>query len=83
MKTLIRQALGYDVQLDQENKGGKNTIYLTDADVARIIQVRYQFERFGLNDLRAALEQWQASSGVAQVSYELLSPGLFVEDAPE
>ena len=45
-------------------------IHLSDADIARMIQVRFCFERMSYDDLVFALTLWQNSTGINQVSYE-------------
>ena len=66
MNTLTQQSIIGGVDLAQDDA----IIHLGDDDIARLIQVRFCFERMTYDDLVFALTLWQNSTGVKQVSPE-------------
>lgn len=71
MSTLIQQSIIGGVQLAQ----GDVVIHLSDDDIARLIQVRFCFERMTWDDLVFALTLWHKSTGVKQVWLEQVMMG--------
>jgi hypothetical protein len=71
MKTITQQSIIGGVDLAQDDI----IIHLSDDDIARLIQVRFCFERMTYNDLIFALTIWQNSTGVEQVSLEQVMTG--------
>lgn len=76
--TIIQQPpisrLNTAIELYQENEQGDNAIFLTNDEIAKLIQVRFLFERFEFGDLIDALKLWKKASGVKQGLERFIEP---------
>lgn len=65
----IYQSVTSSIEIVSPKCSPRCSVHLTDDEIARIIQVRFQFKEFSYDDLVLALAVWKAP-GIKQVSIE-------------